>query len=344
VLLIGISIILFFVYKGVEVLILEFDKAGRVITNQNAELSHLLEFKDTMMNLMIHDIKNPINNILAASNNPTIRKEEITEQSNNILLIVENILDIRKMEDSKMTLKLSILSLDSILEKAVKRIRYLLDEKKLTLTTRIRIKSLVDVDDNLLERVFINMLTNAIKYSNVNSNISIRLNHIEGRLRVEIEDEGIGITPEEKDHCFEKYYQVNSQNSGSIRSTGLGLTFCKLVIETHGGTIGVESILNQGTTFWFELPVCTVTEMMDEEVRCISPKKYENTELEMTQFTYYKLLIAKLSIYQTSEILNIFKTTPVGVSPNFLAWKEEIINCSITGNTEYFNQLMKIEN
>ena len=343
VLFMGISCILFFVYSGVEVLILEFDKAGCTITTQNAELNQLLEFKNTMMDMMIHDIKNPINTILTACKSSTARTAEITEQGNNILLIVENILDIHKMEDFKMTLKLSTQTLDGVLKKAVKRVKCLLDEKKITLTTRISVKSLVDVDENLLERVFINLLTNAIKYSEVNSLIEVRLIPAEGCLRAEIVDTGLGIAGKDQDHIFDKYYQVKAKNSGTIRSTGLGLTFCKLVVETHGGSIGVESVLNRGTTFWFELPVCTVPVLLTEEVSCISPNKFEQSELEENQFIQYKLKIAKLSIYQTSEILNVFKIAPVGVSLHFQAWKEEIINCSITGNTEYFNQLRKIE-
>lgn len=342
---IGITIVLYFAYSNIHLMAIEFDRSGRTIIHQHEELNKLSEFKDSMLNMIIHDIKNPINNLLAASKKPTILKEEIAEQSNNILLIVENILDIHKMEDSKMTLKLSTFVLDGIIEHAINRVGYLLEEKKITLTTLTTVKTSVEGDNELLERVFINLLTNAIKHSNMNSNIDMKVILAANKVRVEITDQGVGIALEESDRIFDKYYQINSRKSGNTRSTGLGLTFCKLVIETHGGSIGVTSVLNHGATFWFELPIMTVIDSkIVEEERCNYPKKYQNSELEEKQFTQYKLMINKLSIYQTSEILNIFKTSPVGASPDFQAWKEEIINSSISGNTEYFNRLKQIAN
>ena len=94
---IGISLIMYFVYTSIHTLVVEFDNLGRTIHSQNKELNILLEFKGRMLNMIIHDIKNPINRILAASNMEIIQKAEITQPSKQILLIVENILDVYKM-------------------------------------------------------------------------------------------------------------------------------------------------------------------------------------------------------------------------------------------------------
>jgi len=339
---IGISLIMYFVYSSILTLAFAFDKLGRTISNQNTELNKLLDFKDRMLNMIIHDIKNPISRILSAANKEIIQKEEISKPAFQILLIVENILDVYKLEDSKMQLKISTQILDDIIKKATSQVEYLLDEKNISIIKRLTIDSTVDVDADLLERVIVNLLTNAIKFSKSNSSIDIRIVPKKDRVRVEIIDKGEGIASENIDHIFEKYYQGSNQSFVHAHSTGMGLTFCKLAVETHGGTIGAESILNQGSTIWFELPVKLQNEMNCEEITVNSPKKQEQFNSEEKIILKYKMRIANLPIYQTGEILNIFKTSSYNNSPGFVYWKNEIIKASMTGDVEYYNQLKEI--
>ena len=77
-------------------------------------------------------------------------------------------------------------------------------------------------------------------------------------VRLMIKDSGPGIAPEYHEKIFEKFWQVDSNKQKQMHSSGLGLTFCKLAIEAHGGTIGVESALDQGAKFWFQIPVATL--------------------------------------------------------------------------------------
>jgi len=195
---------------------------------------------------------------------------------------------------------------------------------------------------NIMERVIVNLLTNAIKYSKMKSRIIISVKLKKEKIRVEVIDEGEGIPSESIDSIFNKYYQQNARYLGFLNSTGIGLTFCKLVIETHGGTIGAISKLNIGSTIWFELPVLSENEVMFKEViQDFSRKNTEKIDDEKI-LVQYKMKIANLEIYQTGEIFNILKSTPYEQSPGFLKWKEEIITTSMTGNIEYFNDLKKI--
>jgi len=343
ILFIGITIAIYFVYSSIYVLSVEFNKLGKTIHHQNNELTKLIDFKDRMLVMIIHDIKSPINRILQAGKVKSIRKEDITEPANQILSIVENILDTYKMEESKLPMSLSSIFIADLLKSAIRQVSYLLDGKKLSIITRIETNPSIEVDKNLIERVIINLLHNAIKYSNANTNIVLRLLSLEGKMRMEITDSGQGIAPENMDRIFDKYYQENAKNAGYTHSTGMGLTFCKLVIETSGGTIGAVSIINQGSTFWFELPVTSKNEITGQEITHTFPKTYKGTtDTEDLSISKYKLKIANVVVYQTGEILNIFKSSTYDNSPDFLYWKEEIINSSMAGNTVYFNHLKEI--
>jgi len=338
----GISFIMYFVYTSIHVVILEFDKLGQTISVQNKELTKLVDFKDWMLNLIVHDLKNPINRILSAGSKESIQKKEIIEPGNQILLMVENILNVSKMEESKISLKLSVITIDDIIQKAIEQVTYLLDEGAITLIKRITLKSTIEVDKNLMERVIINLLNNAIKFSKTNGCINIQVMLKNERLRVEIIDNGVGIKDGNIKHIFDKYFQDTAKNLGYTHSSGVGLTFCKLVIEAHGGIIGAESVLDKGTTIWFELPFKRENAIICEEITHTSPKKYNGSNKEDVTILKYKLKIAHLAVYQTGELLSIIKTSLQQNSPEFLYWKEEIVKSSMTGNVEYFNQLKEI--
>lgn len=99
-----------------------------------------------------------------------------------------------------------------------------------------------------------NLLSNAIKYSPAGGLITIRARPVPGYLQVSVSDQGIGITPEQQAHLFEKFYRADTSNTGTS-GTGLGLTICKLIVELHGGRIWVDSEYGVGSTFHFTLPL-----------------------------------------------------------------------------------------
>jgi signal transduction histidine kinase len=110
----------------------------------------------------------------------------------------------------------------------------------------------IPADRDLISRVLQNLLGNALKFSGPDGKVKICLARQGARLRVSIIDNGPGVPPEYYERIFEKFGQVRGANPRV--GTGLGLTFCRLAVEAHGGTIGVTSELGQGSTFWFELP------------------------------------------------------------------------------------------
>ena len=110
----------------------------------------------------------------------------------------------------------------------------------------------IQIDAEMIRRVLINLLENAIKYSRTEGRISVALEQLETDLKVEVSDDGPGISPEDQERIFEKFARVQSR--GRPKGLGLGLAFCRLAIEEHGGKIWVESRPGQGSTFYFTLP------------------------------------------------------------------------------------------
>ena len=113
----------------------------------------------------------------------------------------------------------------------------------------------VSVDRDLVSRVMQNLVGNALKFTPAESGtITIHIEVREALARVAITDNGMGIPPEHQQRIFEKFAQVDTSAKGKRNSTGLGLTFCKLAVEAHGGSIGVADAPGGGSVFWFELP------------------------------------------------------------------------------------------
>jgi signal transduction histidine kinase len=111
------------------------------------------------------------------------------------------------------------------------------------------------VDRDLVSRVIQNLLANALKFTPARG--SVRVTVVQGTdvVRVEVADSGPGIAPADRERIFEKFGQVSARAEGrQYASTGLGLAFCKLAVESHGGCIGVDSEEGEGSTFWFTLP------------------------------------------------------------------------------------------
>ena len=158
-----------------------------------------------------------------------------------------------RLEAGKMPLNLSHCDLNELVEEAVEALGPLKDKHN------VHIKSSDDpvsafCDKDLIRRVIANLVGNAVKYAPTGTEIRITVETNELQSRIAVSDAGAGIPKEYHDKIFDKFGQVKSRQAGKKYSTGLGLTFCKLAVEAHGGEIDVESESGKGSTFWFLLP------------------------------------------------------------------------------------------
>jgi signal transduction histidine kinase len=244
----------------------------RLYDRVQAELARVKELEALRANLtsfIVHDMRSPLMAIMGglqivadrASVSPEDRQfldmslgsvGELTE-------MVSAMLDVSRMESRQMPLHCEVCEADALADSAIKRIAALANFHDV----RIEVSGTagaVNVDKGLIERVLINFLHNAIKFSPSGSRIEVRFSREDATARVEVSDRGPGIPPEQRERIFEKFGQVESRRENRKYSTGLGLTFCKMAVEAHGGRIGVESEVGKGSTFWFALPIPHLSE------------------------------------------------------------------------------------
>ena len=364
VLVIAIALIAFIVFKNyffakkTNLILKENNEKillqGEELKTINDKLVELDHFKEGMTGMIVHDLKNPLNSILN-NDNP----ERIKQAGKQMLNMVMNILDVQKFEDVKMKLELRNTQAFKIADNAYNQVKMLINEKNITFENQINQLLGIKTDSEILERVFVNLLTNAIKYTPNNGKIFImnelmneKMNDVKpdfipsffhSFILFKVSDTGQGIPADKLHLVFEKFGQVEAKKSGGIRSTGLGLTFCKLAIEAHGGKIGVESEVDIGTTFWFTIPLGTEIENTNfVEVQQTKAETFglsdEDKQILLPLLSQFK----KLEVYEVSDIRNLLKNIDIRNNPNLQFWVEEMKNIVRAGNEENYAALINL--
>jgi signal transduction histidine kinase len=172
-----------------------------------------------------------------------------------LLSMVNDLLDISKLESGSLRLDRATVTPEALVAAAVEQVEPLLRERGLALEQDLPTDlPRVGVDADLVGRVLVNLLGNAIKFTPRGGTLRIGAVAEGDWLAIRVTDTGEGIPPEYHATIFEKFGQVRTTSSKKARSTGLGLTFCKMAVEAHGGAIRVESTPGAGSTFTFTLP------------------------------------------------------------------------------------------
>jgi signal transduction histidine kinase len=238
----------------------------REITTKNQELSKKLNeirelenFKESMINMIVHDLKSPLNNIIGYSGEKNHPNTSIVLNSSRTMMnMIDNILNVHKFEKSKIKLNAEIHNIRQVVWVAVQEVAFSANEKNLDIINNVYSENFM-FDADLIKRVLINLLSNAIKFSPTGEKITADSQIIRKGtgtyFKLQITDKGKGIPEDMKGRIFDKYVQVEARKLGIANSTGLGLTFCKMVIEAHRGKIEVDSEVGKGSIFSFILPL-----------------------------------------------------------------------------------------
>ena len=235
------------------------------------EAERLSGFKDQFLANMSHEIRTPLNGIigfnkiLLRSNVTKKQKEHLTaiKLSSDILLVVINdILDLAKIEAGKMVLEKTELKIPHILNSVLNTFELRLEEKKQTLHTHYdeRIPDWVLGDPIRISQILLNLIENAIKFTNVGGAITIQVNLLKEEgdtviIEIKISDNGIGIPENKIESIFHTFTQSNDNTSRKYGGSGLGLSIVKQLIDLMKGTISVKSQLNIGSTFNLTIPL-----------------------------------------------------------------------------------------
>jgi len=244
----------------------ELETKNRKLIESNERLQELEALRDSLVHMIIHDLRNPLTAISTfAYLLETAERENLSAkglayvghivQSTDCLIeMSSSMLDVSKMESGQMQLNLAACDLGAIAREIVSRLEALKGERQIALALPEQ-PVFVRGDAQLFSRLVQNLVGNALKFVPVaTGRVDIALTSEGGRVRCAVRDNGPGILPEHQEKVFDKFWQGTAREQGYKYSSGLGLTFCKMVVEAHGGRIGVESEVGVGSTFWFELP------------------------------------------------------------------------------------------
>ncbi|PWJ43791.1 ATP-binding protein [Sediminitomix flava] len=331
------------------------------ITNEH--LKELDELKEALSAMLIHDLKNPLNSIIGLTNEAQFSssvRPQLNQAGKSMLNIVMNLLELQKLETASTELKIEKVNLRNLFLDAYQEVSLLISEKQIQINCSFNEDVIVKADRELIFRVFINLLTNAIKYTEQNGEINIqhsectrdRKDNIR-RVRISIIDNGIGIPKDQQAYIFDKYRSYKEKKLGKTKSTGLGLAFCKLAIEAHEEMIGVESTEGEGASFFFSLPcgkeinenVCYTDSDLDEEIETIkitSQITFSFTEEEKAILSPVCEALSNHEVFEVSAVKGILNSVHHKSNDNIKAWINEVENTLYSCNTSLYESLINI--
>jgi two-component system sensor histidine kinase/response regulator len=233
----------------------------------NEELRRFEELRDSLTSMIVHDLRAPLTSIISGLEMieflpgiaPDQRDELIAmahQGGKTLMGMINDLLDIPKMEAGEIQLQCGPVRTEELVEISVHQIKTLLLDRNLQFEQSIAEDlPILWCDAPKICRVIVNLLSNSIKFTPKDGQINLTTQLIDDNVQFSISDTGEGIPREAFARIFEKFGQVESRQSGRKMSTGLGLTFCKMTVEAHGGQIWLTSQIGQGSTFYFTVPV-----------------------------------------------------------------------------------------
>ncbi len=237
------------------------------LEQKSAALEEVNQLKSEYVSHVSHELRTPLTSIKAYVEtlvkhieDPNFREKKsflniVGNETERLIRIVNDILDVSNIEFGQRPLDRVSLSIGAVVCDVVSMLQPKLDEKRIALEVCLPDNlPKVDADKDLTTQVFVNLITNAVKYSPGDTKIKISAKEEAVSVRVSIEDEGIGIPETQLEKIFDRYYRVKSDKSRKDDGVGLGLAIVKNIIDRHGGTIDVESEENVGSKFTFTLP------------------------------------------------------------------------------------------
>ena len=234
----------------------------------NASLRRLDEMKSELISVVSHELRTPLTSIKAYTEtlldnvgNPAFSMQDrflgiINEECDRLTRIVNDVLDLSRMDSGRRRLRSEPLELGRLLDEILPTVGPQLASKRLTVVPDLAPElPAIEADPDLLKQVLVNLIGNAAKFSREGSPITIHARQAGERMQVIVEDRGMGIPPDKLGRVFERFYRVEEGGAERVGGSGLGLAIVKSVVELHGGTVRVESNLGQGSRFVVELPL-----------------------------------------------------------------------------------------
>lgn len=241
---------------------LEIQRQKHELSQSYERLAELEKLRDNLVHMIVHDMRSPLTGLVASLE---FLKDDLGDRltpqntedidlamasSRRITRMAEELLDVSRFEGSEMPLSRVRCDLVEVIRAGIATVQTISPDRDVVVECAA--ETWVFADPNILGRVVENLVVNGVKHAPAATPVVVSVADERGTVTVSVRDEGPGIPPELQEKIFEKFGVVRARYK--YGSVGLGLTFCKLAVEAHGGQIGLESEEGQGSTFWFRLP------------------------------------------------------------------------------------------
>lgn len=254
----------------------EFADLAGTINEMSAKLERLDKSRNRFVSDASHELKTPMASmkILAESLlqsddvSPQMYREflgDINHEIDRLDKIISDLLTTVKLDADESEFKKEPVDIAKVLREVTAIMMPLAGEKKIDYRTQIQPDVWVDGNELYLHRLFLNLSSNAVKYTNNGGHVLVTMSKEDGKAIVSFQDDGIGMSPETLAHLFERFYRADKARSRATGGTGLGLSICKSIVRLHGGDIAVTSELNAGSEFRVSLPVIDYKEEASDE-------------------------------------------------------------------------------
>src|SRR3954465_10668459 len=253
--------------------LLKLKAATDALEDSLRKLRELERVRDDLMKMIVHDLKTPLTSVLATLEMladgdfgavTTDQKRAVGDaesKSEDLLALIDDILEVARIEEANITLSLAPMAPGALLAELVHEWSHRFTQERTTVDVSVADDAPVfSGDKGLIKRVFSNLIQNAVTHSSNPVHLELSARRARSGVLFTVSDNGPGIPPEYHDLIFRKFGQVEMPRSPRTRSSGLGLTFCKLVVERHRGRIWVRSEEGKGSSFYIELPCDPVTQ------------------------------------------------------------------------------------
>jgi signal transduction histidine kinase len=228
-------------------------------------LKALEALRDDMTQMLIHDLRTPLSSVIAGMHTLDVVGELTESQrelmdiaitgAEGLLDIINDMMDVENAESGVMTLEYTVFSAEDLVTSALGQVGSLVESREMTLVRRVAPDlQPIEGDEGKLRRTLVNLLGNAIKFTPTGGLITLDVRDEGSSALFSVSDNGEGIPSEAFDRVFEKFGRIKPLHGGQKVGAGLGLAFCKMVVNGHGGRIWVESTLGQGSAFHFCIP------------------------------------------------------------------------------------------
>ena len=270
---------------GVGQDITELDQSRSEKEETNLRLEEANQHKSKFISSMSHELRTPLNGILGFTDllksehfgkvNSTQREfiDQVENSGKHLLELISGLLDVAKIDSGSMLLDIAKCTPKELFNSIVGLMQPQLAEKN------INFKQLIDptletivCDSRKVKQIMINLISNAIKYTPVNGTVEITLVNENNHNKFFVSDNGIGISKKDQEIIFDEFAQANRSRDEALGGTGIGLALSRRLVELHGGEIGVDSIENKGSKFWFTIPHRNAPDI-ESENNIISPIK-----------------------------------------------------------------------